>query len=355
MIHINDLPGKEICKGERYQERRITFKKVAELINDKKLKKPNFQIDLDEDKIDEMIKSYKKHPEYLIFKDKIVIAMTVRNYGHDNYQYNMYIVDGQHRLEMAKKLYEEDQINDNLNFCFFKIDNDKDMKRLFNEINKDSYKLKKYISLDDFNQNIYDDIKEHLIVNKLMFFSEKKREINKRYTISEFLDKLSDKKIFDKYKKTEDFVKALETKNKIFNNMIDYLEYYNDTPCPFYKDEEDCVRNGIIYTLKNNNFIDFFADDKVIPDHKFKISKKYISPQLRMLVWNRYFGKSETGLCPICDCKIRVGKNGFHCGHIISEANGGETTLDNLRPICPNCNFSMGSTNWNDYVKNRKV
>ena len=38
-----------------------------------------------------------------------------------------------------------------------------------------------------------------------------------------------------------------------------------------------------------------------------------------------------------------------HTGHIISENNGGETDITNLRPICKKCNLSMGSKNWNEY------
>lgn len=351
MNHISDLPGKEICKRDNCQEKRVSFKKVAELMNEKKLRKPKFQTDLDEDKIEQMIKSYKKHPEYLLFKDKIVIALIINVYGQYDIHYVMYVIDGQHRLEMSRKLFEEDNINDYLNFCFFHVKTNKEMKGLFNEINKDSQKNSKYVLLDDFIQNTYDELKEYLVLQKSMYFADRKKEINKRFTISEFIDKLSETHVFEKFPKSEDLIKELENKNKLFCNKIEYLEYYNDSPCPFYKEEEDCIRNSVAYSLKNNNFIDFFVNE-AIPDHKFKILKKYISPKLRMCVWNRYFGNNENGICPICNKKIRVGKNGFHCGHIISEANGGLTDLDNLRPICSDCNINMGSINWDVFVKN---
>ena len=41
----------------------------------------------------------------------------------------------------------------------------------------------------------------------------------------------------------------------------------------------------------------------------------------------------------------------FNCGHIIAEVNGGETNVSNLRPICQNCNSSMGITNMDDFMK----
>ena len=40
----------------------------------------------------------------------------------------------------------------------------------------------------------------------------------------------------------------------------------------------------------------------------------------------------------------------FHCGHVISEFNGGNATIDNLRPICPSCNSSMGRTNMDIFM-----
>lgn len=41
----------------------------------------------------------------------------------------------------------------------------------------------------------------------------------------------------------------------------------------------------------------------------------------------------------------------FECGHVVSEKDGGNMSVDNLKPICGQCNRSMGSQNMNDYVK----
>ena len=42
-------------------------------------------------------------------------------------------------------------------------------------------------------------------------------------------------------------------------------------------------------------------------------------------------------------------KNGWECGHIISDYNDGKVILSNLRPICAECNRDMGRQNWIDY------
>ena len=54
-------------------------------------------------------------------------------------------------------------------------------------------------------------------------------------------------------------------------------------------------------------------------------------------------------MCPVNNCTNKISKNNFEAGHIIAESKGGETTLDNLRPICKSCNSSMGSKSWSEY------
>jgi len=40
----------------------------------------------------------------------------------------------------------------------------------------------------------------------------------------------------------------------------------------------------------------------------------------------------------------------FHCGHYVSEVNGGKIAIENMRPICSGCNSSMGPMNMNDFI-----
>jgi hypothetical protein len=91
----------------------------------------------------------------------------------------------------------------------------------------------------------------------------------------------------------------------------------------------------------------------VVPIHEIKQSKpkKSISASLRQKVWNQYIGLSvgET-LCKCCNTNI-ISQLRFHCGHVIAEACGGETTIENLRPICEKCNLSMGTQNLNDFAQ----
>jgi hypothetical protein len=73
--------------------------------------------------------------------------------------------------------------------------------------------------------------------------------------------------------------------------------------------------------------------------------KKTIPKILKDLTWQRWIGddiaKAKCLCCGINEIKM----NSFHCGHVISEADGGPTTVDNLRPVCATCNLSMRTQN----------
>ena len=45
----------------------------------------------------------------------------------------------------------------------------------------------------------------------------------------------------------------------------------------------------------------------------------------------------------------------FHCGHIMPKCRGGEDSIENLRPICANCNARMGCRHWDEYETQTKI
>lgn len=70
--------------------------------------------------------------------------------------------------------------------------------------------------------------------------------------------------------------------------------------------------------------------------------KKVISKKLREEVWLKHFGKKFSSKCPIQWCTREISVFAFEVGHNIPESKGGKTTIDNLIPICGECNRSMG-------------
>ena len=86
---------------------------------------------------------------------------------------------------------------------------------------------------------------------------------------------------------------------------------------------------------------------------KKKRRRKSIEGSLRILVWNRYIGNHTEYKC-FCCWKNRITPftyyNTFQAGHIKSHANGGPDSIENLIPICRDCNMNMSDENWDDYV-----
>jgi 5-methylcytosine-specific restriction endonuclease McrA len=84
---------------------------------------------------------------------------------------------------------------------------------------------------------------------------------------------------------------------------------------------------------------------------KPKESKKKVSATLKRLVWNTSIGE-EIGKTKCLCCKSTdITQMSFHCGHVIAEVNGGELIVSNLKPICQNCNSSMGTKNMNEFME----
>lgn len=79
--------------------------------------------------------------------------------------------------------------------------------------------------------------------------------------------------------------------------------------------------------------------------------KSPIPKTLKRLVWNTYVGESVGKSKCYCCKSADVYQIEFHCGHVESESEGGLTVLENLRPICSQCNLSMGTTNMHTFMR----
>lgn len=89
------------------------------------------------------------------------------------------------------------------------------------------------------------------------------------------------------------------------------------------------------------------------PPKKYK--KKPIPAAVKRIVWNKCIGEHIGKAKCIC-CKVSdITQLSFHCGHIVSEANGGKVEVPNLRPICQNCNSSMGKMNMDEFIAKYKL
>ena len=78
--------------------------------------------------------------------------------------------------------------------------------------------------------------------------------------------------------------------------------------------------------------------------------RKQISKQIKILVWNKYVGEDIIKVKCLCCNSKTIRNTDFVCGHIQSVATGGSNDIDNLRPICAECNSSMGTQNMREFM-----
>lgn len=69
--------------------------------------------------------------------------------------------------------------------------------------------------------------------------------------------------------------------------------------------------------------------------------KQKIPGALRQQVWIAYCGRVFSHKCTIRWCENVINVFDFECGHDIPESKGGTLDINNLNPICGNCNRSM--------------
>jgi uncharacterized C2H2 Zn-finger protein len=144
---------------------------------------------------------------------------------------------------------------------------------------------------------------------------------------------------------------------KIFFQKSNVLIHINNKSCKILKDKNTINENDKIIEKLN----ELLQQNKKIQEDQQKIeeltklnninnkNKQTIPKTLKKLVWDTYIGANKGIAKCICCNHQDIRQIDFHCGHNIAEINGGETNINNLRPICSQCNQSMGSISINEF------
>lgn len=364
----HQLPGKllkETRPGRQYQTE-ITFDQFNTHPKLKDISKPTQQCSLDDAKVAGMVEEYRESPHFFAHKRTITVAYM----EHDKDTY--YIVDGQHRIQMARQLTTgSNSVNDYVICIWYMLSNESEMRTLFESINKDSIRNQPIVDADVFPKMRIDEFVKFFKAKDNGYkklFATSINDTNRKHTIEQVFQRLHRDGFFDikrsagLYKDLTDtsFVNYILDSGAVFYELLghDKFRESNDNyKSQWYADEYELMEQfRAVWTLKTTNFFDWLKDkERVLPKHTSRYIKSRIPSQTRTAVWKKYFGMNASAPCPLfhlCNMTLnRDVRNGWLCGHITSEKNGGKLHVDNLRPICQGCNCSMGSNNWDDYEK----
>lgn len=127
----------------------------------------------------------------------------------------------------------------------------------------------------------------------------------------------------------------------------------------YYINNDDIERNTLIKYFYNDNIkilserkeikLKEYINDTSPIINEIKNKRKHIPKKVKEDVFRKRNGEKFKGKCYVCKDKINI--TNFHVGHVKSVMNGGNNNIENLEPICPGCNLSMGSQNMEFYIE----
>lgn len=299
--------------------------------------------------------------EYYNKYNKIFIPGIITLCKVENNFNKMLLIDGQHRIKCLEKFYKENKVEKLKIRCdIYKLNNLETAKLLYNIINN-TKKVDLY----------YGNINPYILPELQRFFKNKWGEYcsnsynPKNLNIN--LNKLCKKielsniitKLYDEYPDIE------IVKDKLFNRIIKLNQYYSSQNFETFLNWGIDISKYSKFIKSNNTFylglwrhyewidkLDYNPNCYDNIDHSLSttmlLNRKKIPKQVREQLWKRYFNFIE-GECYCCSKTIKI--TDFDCGHIISVKNNGNDSIDNLKPICRQCNLDMGILNLEDYKK----
>lgn len=272
----NSFRGKTIkaTGNGKYVTKELTIENLIECYNKEILIIPDFQRIVDEEKIELMIETYRQDSESFNYLTNPLQIAKLVNTNDPSITTSLYfLIDGQHRFFMYKKLHEEFSINNNIYVNFIRFTSIDEMEAQYINFNIDNPNICfKSADIEDCQTKL-----KYTEFGKLLHKLYRKNFKNDDlyiHSLSSFLDELSKVEYLDYFAKIEDGIAFLNNKNKQF-----YDNYYINRPLELYtKEEQKLIEDKKIFSLKSNNFIDWLMFDDGIsgfmPRHVIKTKKQ---------------------------------------------------------------------------------
>jgi len=354
----NSIAGKEMYNNSDTIIKLVDSKMLVNAFNKNFLKIPQFQRDIDLEKINNIKNMITNNANNWLIQQGF-ITIGVVDMCSDSY----YIIDGQHRFIAIKEIIESN-INYNHPICIIiiRFNTTQQMESHFATINTNTQIEPIYLY---FNNEVIRStilkVKDWLsnTFGKAFRKTKNKTDSNHNYHIDEFISLFNPdavKKLYDdsnngNYNDVDFFKDSIMRGNsdaqlKLLEMQVRNVRQY----CMTNKDYDKCSNNNFFIAYDNINISDFIFNnlDDIEIGCPFKPKIK-IPSKLRKEVWKKRNGSNMNGTCFCCNDNLEI--DNFHAGHIIAEILGGQTILSNLEPICIGCNLGMGTQNLNDFKR----
>ena len=359
------IGGNEIHSDNVFMIKKLKMSQLITYYNSGVIQIPNFQREIDIDKVKQIYKNHKKKKKigenWILQQGILTICVIELN----NKDYKLYLIDGQHRLFAIENLIRKNVIaDDEIMIQMKKCSSIKEMKRYFKTLNINSNIEIQYQNLEqEFYNSLINNFKLKIksLFPNAFSRSKKNTKTNQFLHIDQFIELFS----LNKMKKTEFVINKKGEDNKLNLELLlerlvqinmevkdkyDQIRLKDDITNYLYKvAQKKLEKSGLYLALKNVDWFDYLiGKKKELKIKPQKRKKENIPKKIRIKVWEKRFGDMGKGNC-FC-CQSELDKTDFHTGHIVSEFEGGKIEVNNLEPICGSCNSSMGIINMNEFI-----
>jgi hypothetical protein len=262
------IRGKTLKRTNKYEQKEITFENLIQLVENDFIRIPDFQRDINHTKVESMIQSYNEDSEcFNYITNPIQIIKLI-----DNDIENYYLIDGQHRYYMYKKLSQDNRYGE-LIINIINCNSTNEMLLIYQKLNKDNL----HILMNKFSVTEIDNwqlqSKYYIFKNDLYkhFKTCWKKDNKQIYDLEEYICLLKDINYLEEF---DTITTAISHIIKLNNHFID--EYKNINLDKLTKPEIELIEQKKIFTLRNNNFISALIEEEITPTNFKFLTTKHI-------------------------------------------------------------------------------
>lgn len=300
---------------------------------------PGIQRELMEDHVQEIVRFQQQYFEkngFYVFPNCLQFC---------NWKGQMYCIDGQHRYDALKKLYNNDRLFDwTIDIEITECANESEMIELFRIINMNKPVPEFLKTANETTIDLINGIRSYIKRVYGCYVKSSTKPQRPNINLDVFLDEMIKKYPLSQFKTLEIFMEWFETQNE---NQHAFLE--SMTQLEAIKKNLASIDLGTKTRSGKKFYLGCYWLDTV---------QNRVSAQTRHKCWRAFYSmvpdgdKSPEGdvMCPCCESAL-INQGCFEAGHIVSFKNGGSDEISNLRPVCSVCNKSMGIMNMDEYSK----